>query len=114
RLIAHLQLLLLRDVRTHPRDHLFPYPTLFGSRHGPRGIVCAAALAVARGSPTAGTSYSAPGQGRASRWPQRISQRQPSGTASGRSEEHTSELQSRENHVCRLLLEKKIIRKIKI
>src|SRR5690606_41939863 len=25
----------------------------------------------------------------------------------GRSEEHTSELQSRENHVCRLLLEKK-------
>src|SRR5690606_41192992 len=29
--------------------------------------------------------------------------------ASGvRSEEHTSELQSRENHVCRLLLEKKI------
>src|SRR5690606_28347093 len=29
------------------------------------------------------------------------------GSASGRSEEHTSELQSRENLVCRLLLEKK-------
>src|SRR5690606_41617284 len=29
------------------------------------------------------------------------------GLASGRSEEHTSELQSRENLVCRLLLEKK-------
>src|SRR5690606_24114822 len=31
------------------------------------------------------------------------------GTAVGRSEEHTSELQSRENLVCRLLLEKKRI-----
>src|SRR5690606_14757717 len=30
-------------------------------------------------------------------------------TAAGRSEEHTSELQSRENLVCRLLLEKKKI-----
>src|SRR5690606_41133638 len=30
----------------------------------------------------------------------------------GRSEEHTSELQSRENLVCRLLLEKKNIRKL--
>src|SRR5690606_41447023 len=29
------------------------------------------------------------------------------GTVNGRSEEHTSELQSRENLVCRLLLEKK-------
>src|SRR5690606_42010945 len=32
---------------------------------------------------------------------------QPGGTQGGRSEEHTSELQSRENLVCRLLLEKK-------
>src|SRR6266700_7699604 len=31
----------------------------------------------------------------------------PARTASGRSEEHTSELQSREKLVCRLLLEKK-------
>src|SRR5690606_39890689 len=31
----------------------------------------------------------------------------PNGVAFGRSEEHTSELQSRENLVCRLLLEKK-------
>src|SRR5690606_39292095 len=31
----------------------------------------------------------------------------PGGDAGGRSEEHTSELQSRENLVCRLLLEKK-------
>src|SRR5690606_41534342 len=33
-------------------------------------------------------------------------------TASARSEEHTSELQSRENLVCRLLLEKKKITRI--
>src|SRR6266511_5511423 len=32
----------------------------------------------------------------------------------GRSEEHTSELQSRENLVCRLLLEKKKIRRISL
>src|SRR5207302_2873299 len=31
----------------------------------------------------------------------------PNGTLGARSEEHTSELQSRENLVCRLLLEKK-------
>src|SRR5207302_6967990 len=31
----------------------------------------------------------------------------PAGVCAGRSEEHTSELQSRENLVCRLLLEKK-------
>src|SRR5690606_41601515 len=37
-------------------------------------------------------------------------QAQPSSRAQARSEEHTSELQSRENLVCRLLLEKKKIK----
>src|SRR5690606_41925859 len=37
----------------------------------------------------------------------RVSMRLPFGTFFKRSEEHTSELQSRENLVCRLLLEKK-------
>src|SRR5450432_4698820 len=36
-----------------------------------------------------------------------ISQRGPNGCGGGRSEEHTSELQSRSDLVCRLLLEKK-------
>src|SRR5690606_41448082 len=43
-------------------------------------------------------------------WPQRASTTQPCGYGSRlspRSEEHTSELQSREKLVCRLLLEKK-------
>src|SRR5690606_41859486 len=39
-------------------------------------------------------------------WPSRRSS-----SSRGRSEEHTSELQSRENFVCRLLLEKKHYRK---
>src|SRR5690606_40386379 len=37
----------------------------------------------------------------------RIEERQPGADQPHRSEEHTSELQSRENLVCRLLLEKK-------
>src|SRR5690606_41861014 len=36
-----------------------------------------------------------------------VSERRPADPGSPRSEEHTSELQSRENLVCRLLLEKK-------
>src|SRR5436309_15347339 len=42
--------------------------------------------------------------GRPARWP---AARAPASRSAARSEEHTSELQSRENLVCRLLLEKK-------
>src|SRR5438067_4573380 len=42
---------------------------------------------------------------------QRTLRRRPARPPSGRSEEHTSELQSRFDLVCRLLLEKKKIRK---
>src|SRR4051812_49782279 len=69
-------------IRRPPRSTLFPYTTLFRS-------------------PT--TPTSAPSQGRL-RGPRR-STSPPSSTA--RSEEHTSELQSHVNLVCRLLLEKK-------
>src|SRR5438093_6697643 len=65
-------------IRRPPRSTLFPYTTLFRSR--PRWP------AAARDRPA--------GRGRAS-------PRRP------RSEEHTSELQSLTNLVCRLLLEKK-------
>src|SRR5690606_40376201 len=41
----------------------------------------------------------------------RSRKRLPSSSARSRSEEHTSELQSREKLVCRLLLEKKNVRK---
>src|SRR2546426_7773023 len=69
-------------IRRPPRSTLFPYTTLFRSRHVP------------------GRAKS-PGfrSGAQTSWPASRSTR--------RSEEHTSELQSPCNLVCRLLLEKK-------
>src|SRR6478736_6885757 len=67
-------------IRRPPRSTLFPYTTLFRSRHRPP----------ARQPPAAPPPRSAC---RPCRRP--------------RSEEHTSELQSQSNLVCRLLLEKK-------
>src|SRR2546427_8962741 len=93
-------------IRRPPRSTLFPYTTLFRSGSGPlsgetwptrgaiatRGIVhtprghgCVLCLGGIAGA--AGTSRQA--------------------RCGGRSEEHTSELQSQSNLVCRLLLEKK-------
>src|SRR5205807_5331575 len=66
-------------IRRPPRSTLFPYTTLFRSRFPERGA----------------SSLDAPAHGR--KTPQ----------LAARSEEHTSELQSPCNLVCRLLLEKK-------
>src|SRR2546430_6550629 len=71
-------------IRRPPRSTLFPYTTLFRSRV--RGL----ALRGARGKGLQGD-----GSGAQER------------RADDRSEEHTSELQSQSNLVCRLLLEKK-------
>src|SRR2546422_2387391 len=71
-------------IRRPPRSTLFPYTTLFRSEARP-------ARAPAR--PGGGTARREPG-------------RRPA-ALEGRSEEHTSELQSRLHLVCRLLLEKK-------
>src|SRR5256885_13705419 len=68
-------------IRRPPRSTLFPYTTLFRSV---LGMIVLVALAFGRGQPPA------------SRF-----------ELSARSEEHTSELQSPCNLVCRLLLEKK-------
>src|SRR3712207_6989044 len=74
-------------IRRPPRSTLFPYTTLFRSPYhlgeassGPGRIVARDNCFVNSGTPQAGGS---------------------------RSEEHTSELQSRQYLVCRLLLEKK-------
>src|SRR5256885_4850783 len=75
-------------IRRPPRSTLFPYTTLFRSRHPAPD---ATARAVARARATA----------------HRADVRRGGGAAVGRSEEHTSELQSPCNLVCRLLLEKK-------
>src|SRR5438874_6413530 len=86
-------------IRRPPRSTLFPYTTLFRSRAHrtrrphcgtpPRGKVCASS--------------------RATRKPENNALLLRRGKVHGRkrSEEHTSELQSRRDLVCRLLLEKK-------
>src|SRR3712207_7982431 len=80
-------------IRRPPRSTLFPYTTLFRS-HRPRpqtSRACAASVCCR------GCSHSS-----CARSPPRRSAMRCS-----RSEEHTSELQSRQYLVCRLLLEKK-------
>src|SRR5262249_62363133 len=72
-------------IRRPPRSTLFPYTTLFRSP----GSTCRRCCEWP-GTPPPG-------------WPPRT----PPGWSTGRSEEHTSELQSLTNLVCRLLLEKK-------
>src|SRR5260370_10928251 len=73
-------------IRRPPRSTLFPYTTLFRSP------------AMAAGRHGAKPARAVP----ARRWPG-----PPTAGPPGRSEEHTSELQSHLNLVCRLLLEKK-------
>src|SRR2546430_13162387 len=86
-------------IRRPPRSTLFPYTTLFRSRRRPtlRGA--------ARQS--RGTILSR-GILRGARGPVRSRLR----PHARRSEEHTSELQSQSNLVCRLLLEKKRIKSL--
>src|SRR3712207_7548232 len=89
-------------IRRPPRSTLFPYTTLFRSpgeeevaacdgRRSPRSARCSRARRPR--TPPRSTS--------------RRSRTAASATARRRSEEHTSELQSRQYLVCRLLLEKK-------
>src|SRR5436309_12677890 len=75
-------------IRRPPRSTLFPYTTLFRSDHLDR--VHAGRCEAARDRQHQQPVCDAAGERRVRR-----------------SEEHTSELQSRENLVCRLLLEKK-------
>src|SRR2546427_8453001 len=69
-------------IRRPPRSTLFPYTTLFRSYR------------------SCGPRVSAPGVTIKKPWREGL-------TTASRSEEHTSELQSQSNLVCRLLLEKK-------
>src|SRR3712207_6878958 len=90
-------------IRRPPRSTLFPYTTLFRSLAGsPRRR---AAARPNRARPN-GQSAKAVGVSRGAGENTRLSARHV-GTTRERSEEHTSELQSRQYLVCRLLLEKK-------
>src|SRR5256885_9377913 len=76
-------------IRRPPRSTLFPYTTLFRSMKSLPCVVLLVAATLGLAGCTAATNVA------------REAQR------GGRSEEHTSELQSPCNLVCRLLLEKK-------
>src|SRR2546430_12388284 len=81
-------------IRRPPRSTLFPYTTLFRS---PSAIVeqpgCEDTPVISRVLPEEWGAWGIP--------------QAPHSSGSTRSEEHTSELQSQSNLVCRLLLEKK-------
>src|SRR5699024_12785547 len=91
-----------------PRSTLFPYTTLFRSKDSE---VCPAGSSVASncsGKPMISIQYSTSRNSAIFRFPIDSSINSASRTSiSWRSEEHTSELQSRFDLVCRLLLEKK-------
>src|SRR2546430_8829290 len=94
-------------IRRPPRSTLFPYTTLFRSAVEPPVETPASRVALMAASASRrAVSPADPSAGRSSAQPT------PPGPGSGpggvgRSEEHTSELQSQSNLVCRLLLEKK-------
>src|SRR3712207_7839202 len=97
-------------IRRPPRSTLFPYTTLFRSGREERAALPdgdqlqrPAAVAAARDGSVLGTV-------RARRVQPEVKpegRHHPPADPGGRSEEHTSELQSRQYLVCRLLLEKK-------
>src|SRR5438105_12065061 len=93
-------------LRRPPRSTLFPYTTLFRS----------AVAGIRRTSPAAGPACRLPSTARGQVRPTRGTlaaprpspeRRRAPAECETRSEEHTSELQSRVDLVCRLLLEKK-------
>src|SRR5690349_23531299 len=76
-------------LRRPPRSTLFPYTTLFRSTDLPQGPAIGRSRFVTSTTRSSRIAYTRDAKG------------------PGRSEEHTSELQSRRDLVCRLLLEKK-------
>src|SRR3712207_8344715 len=93
--VTQLMLFFFLMIRRPPRSTLFPYTTLFRSqlRRPPGGGGPGDRRPARRRRHLLGAARARPA-------------RRP-GPRGGRSEEHTSELQSRQYLVCRLLLEKK-------
>src|SRR2546430_7737903 len=82
-------------IRRPPRSTLFPYTTLFRSEAGAEGTL------------SVSLQHHAREMDHGSLGDRRVSRRVGELDGERRSEEHTSELQSQSNLVCRLLLEKK-------
>src|SRR3712207_8977146 len=95
-------------IRRPPRSTLFPYTTLFRSWARWRAHLLGVKRSDRRPTAACGASTvrAASARSRAEPAP-RISPQPASASPLERSEEHTSELQSRQYLVCRLLLEKK-------
>src|SRR2546428_3443112 len=88
---TEMECLFFLMIRRPPRSTLFPYTTLFRSRPATRDRRRSCQWRTHRGAP-GGRDWTF---------------RRKCQALHGRSEEHTSELQSRSDLVCRLLLEKK-------
>src|SRR3712207_8269908 len=92
-------------IRRPPRSTLFPYTTLFRSMGAMRGIARKKQTLICQGNSSAAAQTLDDEDGL-------YSATDHDGLRTllkGRSEEHTSELQSRQYIVCRLLLEKKTV-----
>src|SRR2546422_8412750 len=89
-------------IRRPPRSTLFPYTTLFRSSRSTPPPCVARRRRRGRGSSAAVRRPSTPPSA-----VREVQEGQAPRRCSSRSEEHTSELQSRLHLVCRLLLEKK-------
>src|SRR3712207_9019145 len=86
-------------IRRPPRSTLFPYTTLFRSKRQPRLHLLGLLKSGQVTSRAQAAAHLALHRNTVAAWLRRYRDR---------SEEHTSELQSRQYLVCRLLLEKKI------
>src|SRR3712207_7647598 len=100
-------------IRRPPRSTLFPYTTLFRSRGAAkrRRLGSVVHLRATRARPARASRDDSPRRNRdpqddAGRERERLALQRSPGEEDERSEEHTSELQSRQYLVCRLLLEK--------
>src|SRR3712207_6863564 len=96
-------------IRRPPRSTLFPYTTLFRSTEGSlsRRSRESQAVRLAPGSSSPSHSASSVVLPKPAGAETRVTGGRSSRSSRERSEEHTSELQSRQYLVCRLLLEKK-------
>src|SRR3712207_7573969 len=93
-------------IRRPPRSTLFPYTTLFRSGRRPAGVAGDRGGALVH-QPREGPHDAGDASDAAERDAARPQALAVDGVREPRSEEHTSELQSRQYLVCRLLLEKK-------
>src|SRR2546430_17531424 len=92
-------------IRRPPRSTLFPYTTLFRSQQSTALVLLFDRLRVVADAAATGTGGNGVSQGPVLHHAAQVAKDRR--TDPHRSEEHTSELQSQSNLVCRLLLEKK-------